>query len=542
MKSVIKRPMLVIGLDGLEVSYAKKLILEGEMPALKGLQDRSASYYLEHGPAQRTGLAWEHVSSGLSPDAANRASVIEFDPKTYRVWQEGSQFIPCLGNLSAKIAVFDPPYLDLKKAPSVQGVVGWGAHDPGVELQASSAQLLQEFQEKVGDYPSSSWIYEFPCYSAEMCRQMGRALVKAINCRQEAALWLLKDKFSTCDLFYVVTGEIHSAIEGLWHGIDPNHPMYSHESAVAASEALVAIHRAVDGFVAALIEASPERDVLAFAMGGMGANQSDLQSMFLLPELLFRHSFNRQFLQVPDAWTQNPAEVPTFSECQNWHSPYNWMQPINRIDRWRNTFNRKFSRATRKYLPFLNSRFTAELYWQPPIYYQYQWRHMDAFALPSFYDGRIRLNVAGRERSGKIHPKDYKETCQRLEAMIRECRDPRTGEAVVDFIEYPNIDNPMELGRNDADLIVVWKGTSNAFTHPQHGVIGPVPFRRTGGHTGPYGVAWIQSSDLPQGPQGVRSSFDVIPTIADLVGESFESEVSGTSFLEKPLVGSGERK
>ena len=33
--------------------------------------------------------------------------------------------------------------------------------------------------------------------------------------------------------------------------------------------------------------------IVAFTMGGMGANQSDVQSMALLPELLFRHAFGR---------------------------------------------------------------------------------------------------------------------------------------------------------------------------------------------------------------------------------------------------------
>ena len=52
-------------------------------PVLKGRLFRAARVLLDHGPAQRTGLAWEHVASGLSPEAARRWAAIEFDPTTY---------------------------------------------------------------------------------------------------------------------------------------------------------------------------------------------------------------------------------------------------------------------------------------------------------------------------------------------------------------------------------------------------------------------------------------------------------------------------
>jgi hypothetical protein len=68
--SSMARPrVLAIGLDGLEVTLAERLMAAGEMPALAELRGRSARFRLDPGPAQRTGLAWEHVASGLSPEA-----------------------------------------------------------------------------------------------------------------------------------------------------------------------------------------------------------------------------------------------------------------------------------------------------------------------------------------------------------------------------------------------------------------------------------------------------------------------------------------
>ena len=60
---------------------------------------------------------------------------------------------------------------------------------------------------------------------------------------------------------------------------------------------------------------------------------------------------------------------------------------------------------------------------------------MPAFALPSFYDGRIRLNLRGRERDGVVDPADYERVCDDIEQLLRECRDPRTGEPVLAAVE-----------------------------------------------------------------------------------------------------------
>ncbi len=532
MLTLSQRQVLLIGLDGLEISFAEKLMAEGRMPALEALRSRSASFYLDHGSAQRTGLAWEHVASGRSPEAAKRWSVIEFSPDTYTVRQEGSHFVPCFEKLDATIAVFDPPYFDLSQSKKLEGIVGWGAHDPGVPLQGSTESLLEEFLTRFGSYPSPQWIYEFPCYSPKKCEQMGKALVKAIKVRQQAALWLLSEHFNSHDLFYLVTGELHSAIEALWHGVDPHHPLHNAPSAKAAEQALIDVHEAVDQMIAALVAAVPERDVVAFAMGGMGANHSDLQSMVLLPELLYQNAFDCPFLKIPQEWSRDPNEIPTFSPSENWHRPYAWLQPHNKFHHWQGAFHRKAARALQQYFPNLAERFSVDLYWQPSIYYQQWWSKMPAFALPSFYDGRIRINLVGREKRGIVPLEDYSKICQHLEHLLRDCRDPRTGEAVVADIERPAIANPYDLDHSDADMVVIWQGMSTAFTHPKYGVIGPVPYRRTGGHTGPHGVALIATSALSPGFHGVKSAFDIIPTVAEMLGQHLDDACSGVSLID----------
>src|SRR3982750_743482 len=152
-----RQRVLAIGLDGLEVTLAERLMAAGEMPALARLCRKAARFRLDHGPAQRTGLAWEHVASGLSPEAGRRWAAVEFDPVGYDAWQEGARFAPRRAGVDWRVVVFDPPSVGLSRAPNTRGVVGWGAHDPGTPKAAQPADLLAEFEDRFGAYPAAEW-------------------------------------------------------------------------------------------------------------------------------------------------------------------------------------------------------------------------------------------------------------------------------------------------------------------------------------------------------------------------------------------------
>jgi predicted AlkP superfamily phosphohydrolase/phosphomutase len=169
----------------------------------------------------------------------------------------------------------------------------------------------------------------------------------------------------------------------------------------------------------------------------------------------------------------------------------------------------------------------------PTYLYQPYWHAMRFFALPSFYDGRVRINLAGREGEGMVLPADYETVCDEVESLVRACRDLRTGEPAVDHVERCRGRDPLTLGPTESDLVIVWRGAALGIEHPGLGRIGPLPYRRTGGHTGPHGMAYLAGDGIAAGDGGVRSSFDVVPTIIDLLGEKVPPELSGRS-LQQP--------
>jgi hypothetical protein len=383
--------------------------------------------------------------------------------------------------------------------------------------------------------------------SVERTQLMGEALSRAVDVRGRASQWLAADRLPKWDLFFTVASELHSGAEGLWHGVDPRHPLYAHPAATAAGAAMLDIHRALDRMVGGLVKAAGDAVILVFNMGGIGPNTCDVQSMVLLPELLYRHTFGRALLTFPRPSTASSNGWPILDERDEWENAMKalWAtgptceQEAAAASKIRTVARRLpepvkgLLRESRRVTARWHSRHAPppglEVNYLPSYWYRPYWPRMAAFAFPSFLDGRIRINLRGRERHGIVDLSRYAETCKRLETLLKECKDPRTGEPAVAAIEKPSAANPMALASSESDLLVVWHGMAAAIEHPRLGLIGPVPFRRTGGHT-TRGIAYFAAPELEPGERGgVHPSIDVVPTIVQLLGAKPATRLSGKS-------------
>jgi len=555
------RKLLVIWLDGYELTLANSII--NELPSLAKIREKSASFLLDDGSARLTGLTQEHVSSGLSPEDAERWSLVFFDKDTYGVWQEGPLLAPFPSKMRANTVVFDFPYFDLSKATNVRGAVAWGAHNAGIELSANPQDLLDELRERYGPYPASQWMYGFAWPSSERCQTMGNALAESVALRSQIALWLLKERFPDWDLALIGVSEAHSVIEALWHGVDERHPLHSHPSSRAAADGVHKVYQAIDRLVGTLTAQFEDATILLFSMHGMGANRSDVPGMVLLPELLHRYAFGRSFFVQPESWTLADDGVPILREEDNWHVvtpdprsipkrirdlavkrtrdqaarflPPHVKEMLKRMLRAQNGRahnGESFSEQSQglKEEPILERRRTS-LEWMPAARYQPLWPKMLAFALPAFHDGQIRINLQGRERKGIVPLERYEVRCEEIKQILKDCRDPFSGERAVDDIEGPTPNDPLGLPASKADMYVGWKENILCLEHPDLGRVGPVPFWRTGGHTGLYGMAYLKSDILAPGDYGTRSSFDVVPTLFHLLNEPLPNKISGQSLV-----------
>lgn len=130
--------------------------------------------------------------------------------------------------LRRNVVVFDTRYVDLRRARTTRGIVGWGFDDPSILPSALRADLRIEFEQPFGPYPAARWLYGAPWPSQARTEAMGTALARALDVRTLAARWLACERLPDLELFMAVTGESHSAVEGLWHGVDPDYPLHTH--------------------------------------------------------------------------------------------------------------------------------------------------------------------------------------------------------------------------------------------------------------------------------------------------------------------------
>ena len=543
----MRQRVLAIWLDGFDVELARSLIAEGWLPALAALAASSARFRLDHGVGRATGLAGEHVATGLSPDDAGRWAAVHFDPATYHVTQRGSAITPFAGALPARTVVVDTPYFDMGRAPSVRGLVGWGAHDPGAPVGSRPDGLLEQALARFGAYQAKRWIYGVPWPSAEQADEMGAALTAAAAQRAELARWVLTERLPDWDLAIVTASEPHSVLEGLWHGVDPDHPLHGVDSAGPAAAGVRSTLTAVDQLVADLTTAVPDAAVVVFSLHGMGPNQSDLQSMVLLPELLHRWSTGRPRLTVPDEWTAAPAGIVPFDPQLGWSRTMRDVFDGAATSKAASLYavaRRLGNKARRLQDGRSSAKDGAEghavpIRWMPAGWYQDRWPSMRAFALHSFYDGRIRVNLRGREANGVVAPSERDAVLDEIEAVLSDCSDPFSGGPVVRAFERWRPGDGLDVGETEVDAIVTWAGTCSAFDHPTLGRIGPLPFRRAGGHSRVEGMAWVRADGLEAGDGGWRSSFDVVPTLVDLLGAEPLPALSGSSLLATEPVDRG---
>ena len=393
-----KQRLILIGLDGYEARIADSLIADGHLPHISSLMKRSACVDLDHGRNKLTGLSWQHFATAQGPVDSGRWSAVDFNSKAYVASQPLSTEAPFLSDAGDRVVILDAPYFDLRVCPDMKGFVNWGAHDPGVAAYCRPANLYKEIEEKFGPYPAPNDIYAFCWTDAEATAQTAENLRKALEVRNALTCWTLAERIPDWDMAITVVSELHSAIEPLWHGFDESHPLYQHESAKPARDGLIAIYKELDKMVADIEALFPDAAICMFWMHGMGTNDADVPSMILLPELLYRHAYGKENFTTPDRWKQSTNGYPPLEPGEFWSQAV--MAEMKEFEVTQPPLTERAGDKLKKLSAKLQGRradTSVTLDWMPSAGYSFAWSGMPAFALPSFYDGRIRINVKGRE-------------------------------------------------------------------------------------------------------------------------------------------------
>ncbi|MGK7910932.1 MAG: alkaline phosphatase family protein [Synechococcus sp.] len=549
----MKNSVIAIGLDSADPNLMEQWISEGHLPNLQKLIEEGTYGRIRNtvnhaeGPTSTcsTERLWSMAWSGCRPDKTGFWDTSKFFPEDYSITRDeeeigvdfGGEYPPFYAYLGdRRVAAFDLPASGLSDRVNGKQILGWGGHYPFTPSHSNPANLLPELIEKYGENEvlyNDHGFWGNPKYA----RWLNGALARSIETRTTICRELLKEE--EWDLFVAAFPELHSGGHDLIHLTLPDHPLYKRYKQQAAPDysPVLDAYKAVDRGVGEILEDAPEdARVVCFSVHGMGNNVTDVLSMVMLPETLYRWNFPGKTAIAPGEVGQTPGPERDNPTRRSWHGEiWSLIREPNLLLRfWRTWAPRRLQKATHDGLVFSSilAKDGVDPSWMPTMWYSRLWPKMRAFALPSFADGHIRINLKGRERDGIVLPEEYDAVCDELIELINGLVDARTGEPIVDRVvrtrNYPTEDRDKER-LPGPDLVVLWKQNypTDVVDSPVTGRVGPVPCPRPGGHrTDGFVIAkgdGIKPGSATPDVEGV----DIGPTILTLLGEPIPDHFDG---------------
>jgi predicted AlkP superfamily phosphohydrolase/phosphomutase len=496
----MKTPVIAIGLDAADPELMNRWLAEGRLPNLAALRAAGGYGSLDNLHYYKAETPWTTFLTGVMPAKTGYWTPVKFREGSYRVEEvqayDFAEYPPfyALGE-DFRVAVFDVPQTTLTPQANGPQVLAWGAHSPQTRSHSLPTALHAEVIARYGEHPAlhhdhGAW------WDKDYLHFLRDATSAGIERRTRICVdWLRQERW---DLFLTIFGETHSLGHDFWYLSQPDGPLSPLRKRMEFDgDPLLEAFQEVDEAIGAIIAAAPpEATIVVFSIHGSGHNTTDLPSMVLLPEFLYRHSNPGRTLLAPGkAGARLGAPISHFRGKQWEHEIWELRRdshPLQgllkrllprrvhrRINRW---FN---GSADRELLSQKQLRQQGQaVTWQPSMWYSGLWPKMRAFAIPSFSEGYIRINLAGREPEGMVQPEDYDALCEELTTQLHRLVNPRNGKPVVkEVVRTRTSAQERDPKLPEADLVVIWaEEPADVIEHPRLGRIGPVPYRRSGSH------------------------------------------------------------
>ena len=539
-----RRSVVAIGLDATDPVLLERWIEAGHLPNLARVRDGGAYARLTTFSYCRAEASNTTFLTGCRPDKHGYWSPFRYHAD-YRVEQMPypfDSFQPFYGlGSDYRVCVFDMPQSKLTDTLNGIQILGWGAHSPRCPSHSSPPELYDEIVHKYGMHPT---------YKKDDVHSMGdaaamRRLKQGLETGIQKRIAICRDLLSRerWDLFLTYFSELHSGQHYFWHLSQPDHPLYP-AFATPGEDPLLDRFKAVDRAIGEIMEAAPrDATLMIFSDHGMESNTTDIPSMVFLPELLYRLSFPGKYGLAKGRPGTTPPPVMKPNPNRSWRATlYGLKYDPSPVTRWmrQNTDGVWFHFAVEKRLGMNGVPLSPEdcpVGAQPPMWYSPAWPKMRAFALPSFSEGYVRLNVKGRDANGIIDPADYDRVWHEVRRDLEKLTDARTGKPMITDIVRTRA-NAFRAPRDgerpsDADMIVMWTNRPcDVVDHPHAGRIGPVPFKRSGSHVH-RGFFMARGPQIPAGVRlPERHALDLAPTILAEIGAPVPAHFDGRPILE----------
>ena len=399
--------MLAIGIDAAEGRFVRRLIAEGELPALAALDDQGTWLSVRSPSDIGSGAVWPTFLTGSWPvdhgyygawwwNAATMLPEAKGEPDAAPFWQ---------GVSDLDIGVLDVPFAPHAGLERGFEVTDWGPHDYCARRQLVSPSAAK--RDLPGRHPlatraalpESPRDYRRLRRLIDVCRRgaelRGVALAELIA-RQRA------------ELVIGVFGEVHHCAHELWHTAEPGHALYAdlEQPPPDIAQGLLEVHRDIDRQVGRLMaQVGDDVPVAVFGLHGMRPVRGHAN----LTDSVLRH-----------LGFQEPAQADGRSSARAALATVKGLTPT----RAKHVYDRVIPN---------NWRFRVAA---PNMVASIAPERSRAFGIPADQHGWIRVNLRGRERDGSVPEEDFESVLAELDEGLLALRDA-DGRRVVDRLVRP---------------------------------------------------------------------------------------------------------
>src|SRR5690348_3361041 len=413
-----KARVMVIALDAADPGLVRSLACAGEMPAMAGFLERAAAVPTMAPMGVFVSANWPTIFTGTRPDRHGYLCWDEYVGGTYDYREtdptmvRGTPFWETLSEAGRRVAVIDVPH-SLARPVNGAMLVEWGCHDRHLGTASWPSALAGELSSRHGvplgcaEPPGRDQFA--PCDyvhrdDAERTDDETVALFdhicRSVEMKRGASLDLL-DR-GGWDLFLTALGESHCIGHQLWHLHDPKHPR--HDPSLVArlgGDPVREVYRRLDSVIGEhLARLGADDTAYVLFPHGMTAHNDGTH---LLDHVLHRLDWGLDEPGGLGGSTQAAAEIARLVP-----------RPVR-------------GRALRALAPLLRERARGcEPAPLPPLA-ERRW-----FLSPNnTVVGAVRLNLAGREPSGRVQAGDRRAVLRWLSQRLMELVNVDTGGRVV---------------------------------------------------------------------------------------------------------------
>ncbi len=427
--------VLAFAVDAAEPTLIRKMIEQGEMPALKSLLSEGRWTSVKSPADIGSGSVWPSFFTGEGPEVHGAYGEWCWEPEQMGIRRiTGQQLTPfwkTLAENGTAVGILDIPFMPLVGLSKGFEVSEWGPHDL-VEgrVQAAPEGVANIVSNQLAHPLSYDRLDAGGPDDYESLQRLISASLDGIRMRGSLAKSLLTE--TRPHLSLIAFTEIHHAAHFLWHTVDPEHPVYGKEvfgNLRTIKPTLKDIYREVDRQMGALIETFGKgATIMVFSLHGM---QPCHGVPALLAPLLCEKGFARLANWKSQSWTERAiALMAAAKRC----SP--------------NALKKLYYKT----MPTSTTQRLA----RPTMMPAYDWNHTRAFSLPSDQHGWIRINLRGREAGGMVPEEEYEGLCRELEQLIRSLTT-EDGKPLAREVIRTAERGEEALGLKLPDLVIHWE-------------------------------------------------------------------------------------